>query len=63
MRTALEPATAHSFDVYVATERNAHTRRGMGSGERGVGHVAGYKIDGTCGAIKTEPPVGTLLEA
>jgi len=50
MRTALELATAHSFDVYVATE--TRTRGEKWEAVRGAWDMAGYKIDGTCGAIK-----------
>jgi len=50
MRTALELATAHSFDVYVATEMC--TREEEWETVRGAWDMAGYEIDGTCGAIK-----------
>jgi len=50
MRTVLELATAHSFDVYVATE--TRTREEEWEAVRGAWDMAGYEIDGTCGAIK-----------
>jgi len=50
MRTALELATAHSFDVCVATE--TRTREEEWEAVRGAWDMAGYEIDGTCGAKK-----------
>jgi len=50
MKTALELATADSFDVYVATE--TRTREEEWEAVRGAWDMAGYEIDGTCGAIK-----------
>jgi len=50
MRTTLELATAHSFDVYVATEMR--TRGEEWEAVRGASDMAGYEIDGTCGAMK-----------